>query len=92
MITNPSPVIAVAEPQADKTASAPGASSAFRADEKTPVSLAVQEDPANHPPTDETQLSLDVPSSEQETSVPDFRVVGEAYHTYIFAELSDKLL
>ena len=92
VITNPSPVIAVAEPQTDKTASAPEASSAFRADEKTPVSLAVQEDPANHPPTDETQLSLDVPSSEQKTSVPDFRVVGEAYHTYIFAELSDKLL
>ena len=92
VITNPSPVIAVAEPQTNKTASAPEASSAFRADEKTPVSLAVQEDPANHPPTDETQLSLDVPSSEQKTSVPDFRVVGEAYHTYIFAELSDKLL
>lgn len=92
VITDPSPVIAVAEPQTAGSAPEPDTSAAFFAAEKTPVSLETQADPANSPPADDTQLSLNVPVAEQEAAALDFRIVGEAYHTYIFAELSDKLL
>jgi len=48
-----------------------------------------QEAPHYEQPAEQTYI----PTAEQDApDIPDFRIVGEAYHTYIIAEMADKLL